>query len=113
MNFTLIGFVTLSSLDCYIPLPVELYFFLISLCRKGLWHDPLIIQLLFGISKSLIDEIDQTSMIDYDYQQPARLISRFVSMVRNMNSCMNTTASLKNFFPWKSRSDLYASRMLG
>ncbi|XP_056163960.1 uncharacterized protein LOC115666138 isoform X2 [Syzygium oleosum] len=49
--------------------------------RKGLWHDPLIIQLLFAISKSLKDEIDQTSMIDYDYQQPARLISRFVSMV--------------------------------
>ncbi|XP_048130945.1 VPS35 endosomal protein sorting factor-like isoform X2 [Rhodamnia argentea] len=49
--------------------------------RKGLWHDPHIIQLLFGISKSLIDEIDQTSMMDYDYQQPARLITRFVSMV--------------------------------
>ncbi|XP_039171623.1 VPS35 endosomal protein sorting factor-like isoform X4 [Eucalyptus grandis] len=49
--------------------------------RKGLWQDHHIIQLLFGISKSLMDEIDQTSMIDNDYQQPARLISRFVSMV--------------------------------
>ncbi|KAF8026249.1 hypothetical protein BT93_F2911 [Corymbia citriodora subsp. variegata] len=49
--------------------------------RKGLWQDPHSIQLLFGISKSLMDETDQTSMIDCDYQQPARLISRFVSMV--------------------------------
>lgn len=49
--------------------------------RTGYLHDLSTIQLLFEISQSLHDVIDFGSMKDDEYQQPLRLISRFVEMV--------------------------------
>ncbi|KAJ6301897.1 hypothetical protein OIU77_016078 [Salix suchowensis] len=49
--------------------------------RTGYLHDLSTIQLLFEISQSLHDGIDFGSMKDDEYQQPLRLISRFVEMV--------------------------------
>ncbi|XP_011046723.1 PREDICTED: UPF0505 protein C16orf62 homolog isoform X2 [Populus euphratica] len=49
--------------------------------RTGYLHDLSTIQLLFEISQSLHDAIDFGSMKDDEYQQPLRLISRFVEMV--------------------------------
>lgn len=49
--------------------------------RTGYLRDLSTIQLLFEISQSLHDVIDFGSMKDDEYQQPLRLISRFVEMV--------------------------------
>ncbi|KAG5551052.1 hypothetical protein RHGRI_009470 [Rhododendron griersonianum] len=49
--------------------------------RKGRIHDPTIVQFLFEVSQSLHDGMDHSNMKYDDSQQPARLISRFVTMV--------------------------------
>ncbi|KAI8557561.1 hypothetical protein RHMOL_Rhmol04G0020200 [Rhododendron molle] len=49
--------------------------------RKGRIHDPTIVQFLFEVSQSLHDGMDHSNMKYDDSQQPARLISRFVTMI--------------------------------
>ncbi|KAH7544413.1 hypothetical protein JRO89_XS15G0163600 [Xanthoceras sorbifolium] len=49
--------------------------------RNGNIHDQTTIKLLFEICQSLHDGIDVANMKDDNYQQPARLICRFVHMV--------------------------------
>lgn len=58
----------------------------ISLGRSARICDPTTIQLLFEISQALHDDIDFLNVKDED-NQPARLISRFVCMVRNSGIC--------------------------
>lgn len=54
--------------------------------RDGRINDPTTIQLLFEICQALHDGIDFANLKDDDYQQPARLISRFVLMVLNLTT---------------------------
>ncbi|XP_059664782.1 uncharacterized protein LOC132311079 isoform X2 [Cornus florida] len=49
--------------------------------RSGCICDPTMIKLLFEVSQALHDSIKLSNMRDDDYQQLARLISRFVNMV--------------------------------
>lgn len=54
--------------------------------RKGRIHDPTIVQFLFEVSQSLHDGMDHSNMKYDDSQQPARLVSRFVTMVTQFGS---------------------------
>lgn len=71
-------------IELFLPFPGSILNWLISFGRNGYIRDPTTVQFLFEISQALHDDENIVNVKD-DSNQPARLISSFVSLVTNLD----------------------------